>query len=136
MPRKARTPIVEYNDRFVIEIPGETPPTDTDRLTDQRIVVGYGRLPGRHPRWQLRELSFDRDAWTRSGIRMWWAAHEVIFLSADQLDREIPEVCRAYAAPSPNLPTIVLCHRNTPPAPARQQMEVLRQGKKAPAQHK
>ena len=127
MARKARTPIVEYNDYFAIELPGESPPAETDRLTDQAMVVAYNRLPGRN-RWQLRELRFDRDEWTRSGIRRWWAAHEVIFLGADQLEHEVPELCRSYEAPSASLPTILLCHRNTPLVSARRQMVALKQG--------
>jgi hypothetical protein len=42
------------------------------------------------------------------------------------LDRPIPELCRSYDAPNPTLPTIVLCHRNTPMIPARQQIEARR----------
>jgi len=135
MPRKARTPIIEYNDYYAIELPGDGKPAETDRLTDQSIVVAYNRLPGRN-RWQLRALRFDRNEWTRSGIRMWWAAHEVIFLGADQLEREVPELCRAYEAPSPGLPTILLVHRNTPLVPARKQMMALKQGPKAGGPHK
>jgi hypothetical protein len=125
MTKKARTPIVEYEDSFAIELPGDQPPQERDRLTDQALVVAYDRRPGQRPRWRLRALFFDRDAWTRSGIREWWAAHEVQFLAEDQLDKPVPEICRAYHAPNPALPTIVLCHRNTPMVPARQQMESL-----------
>jgi hypothetical protein len=135
MPRKARTPIVEYNDYFAIELPGDGQPTDSDRLTDQAMVVAYSRLPGRN-RWQLRALRFDRDEWTRSGIRMWWAAHEVIFLGADQLEREVPELCRAYDAPGAGLPTILLVHRNTPLVSARKQMNALKQGPKTGGPHR
>ena len=136
MPKKARTPIVEYEDCFAIELPGgDRPPRETDRLTDQAMVVAYDRLPARR-RWQLRALRFDRDEWTRSGIRRWWAMHEVRFLSSDELDHDIPEVCRAYDAPRPDLPTIVLCHRNTVLAPARGQMEALKRGNKTLEQHR
>jgi hypothetical protein len=125
MSKKARTPIVEYDDCFAIELAGSGPPHERDRLTDQALVIAYDRKPGRQPRWQLRALYFDRDEWARSGIRRWWATHEVQFLAADQLDTPIPEVCRAYQAPDTALPTIVLCHRNTPLVPARQQMAAL-----------
>lgn len=125
MTKKARTPIVEYEDSFAIELPGDHPPQERDRLTDQALVVAYDRRSGQRPRWRLRALFFDRDAWTRSGIREWWAAHEVQFLAEDQLDKPVPEICRAYHAPNFDLPTIVLCHRNTPMVPARQQMESL-----------
>ena len=136
MPKKARTPIVEYEDHFAIELPGgDRPPRENDRLTDQALVVAYDRLPARR-RWQLRALRFDRDEWTRSGIRRWWAIHEVRFLASDELDHEIPEICRAYDAPKPDLPTIVLCHRNTPLAPARGQMEALKRSKKSVEQHR
>jgi hypothetical protein len=136
MPKKARTPIVEYEDHFAIELPGgDRPPRETDRLTDQALVVAYDRLPGRR-RWQLRALRFDREEWTRSGIRRWWAMHEVRFLASDELDHDIPEVCRAYDAPRPDLPAIVLCHRNTALAPARGQMEALKRGAKTVEQHR
>lgn len=125
MTKKARTPIVEYEDSFAIELPGDQPPQERDRLTDQALVIAYDRRPGQRPRWRLRALFFDRDAWTRSGIREWWAAHEVQFLAEDQLDKPVPEICRAYHAPNLTLPTIVLCHRNTPMVSARQQMESL-----------
>jgi len=62
--------------------------------------------------------------------------HEVRFLSSDELDHDIPEVCRAYDAPRPDLPTIVLCHRNTVLAPARGQMEALKRGNKTLEQHR
>ncbi len=126
MAKKARTPIVEYKDALAIELPGDHPPQERDSLTDQAMVVAYDRLPGRKPRWRLRALYFDRKEWTRSAIRRWWAAHEVWFLAEDQLDRPIPEICRSYDAPDPSLPTIALCHRNTPMVPARQQMETLK----------
>jgi hypothetical protein len=126
MPKKARTPIVEYEDYFAIELPGDRPPRERDRLTDQDIVVVYDRLPRRQMRWRLRGLRFDRDAWTRSAIRRWWAAHEVQFLGHDELDTAVPEICRAYNAPEPSLPTIILCHRNTPLVPAKKQMKALR----------
>ena len=113
MGKKARTPIIEYEDSFAIELPGDRPPQERDRLTDQALVVAYDRRPGGRPRWRLRTLYFDREEWTRSGIRRWWAVHEVHFLAEDQLDKPIPELCRAYHAPAPSLPTIVLCHRNT-----------------------
>lgn len=136
MPRKARTPIVEYTDYYAIELPGDGQPTESDRLTDQAIVIAYSRLPGRGARWQLRALRFDRDAWTRSGIRMWWAAHEVMLLGTDQLEREVPELCRAYDAPNAALPTILLVHRNTPLVAARRQMAALKQGPKTGGPHK
>jgi hypothetical protein len=126
MSKKARTPIVEYDDCFSIELPGDGRPQERDRLTDQAIVIAYDRIPGRKPRWRLRALNFDREDWTRSGIRRWWAAHEVWFLAEDQLDQPIPEICRSYDAPASGLPTIVLCHRNTPMVPARQQVEALK----------
>jgi hypothetical protein len=130
--RKARTPIVEYDDSFAIELPGERPPQERDRLSDQAMVVAYDRRPGKLARWRLRTLHFDRDEWTRSAIRRWWAAHEVQLLAHDQLDKPIPEICRAYHAPAPSLPTIILCHRNTPLVSAQQQMEALKhkRGKK------
>jgi len=105
--------------------PGEGPP---DRPGSG--CVAYDRRPGRRPRWRLRSLLFDREEWTRSAIRRWWAAHEVHLLAADQLDRPIPDICRAYPAPSPALPTIVLCHRNTPLIPAQKQIDDLDRGKK------
>jgi hypothetical protein len=125
MSKKARTPIVEYDAYFAIELPGDRAPQERDRLSDQAMVVAYDRRPGSQPRWRLRALRFDRDEWTRSGIRRWWAAHEVQFLAADQLDKPIPEICRAYNAPSPAVPTIVLCHRNTPLVAAQKQMRGL-----------
>jgi hypothetical protein len=128
MAKKARTPIIEYEDYFAIELPGDGPPRERDRLSDQAMVVAYDRLPRRKPRWRLRALHFDRADWTRSGIRRWWAAHEVWFLAEDQMDQPIPELCRSYDAPSASLPTIVLCHRNTPLVPARQQIKALRKG--------
>jgi hypothetical protein len=130
MGKKARTPIIESDDYFAIELPGDRPPQERDRLTDQAMVVAYDRLPRKQPRWRLRTLRFDRDEWTRSGIRRWWAAHEVWFLAGDQLDRPIPEICRTYDSPDPALPTIALCHRNTPLVPARQQMRALMKGKR------
>jgi hypothetical protein len=130
MSKKARTPIIEYDESFAIELPGDQPPQERDRLTDQALVVGYDRRSGGGQRWRLRALYFDRDDWTRSGIRRWWAAHEVQFLAHDQLDRPIPEICRAYHAPNPSLPTIVLCHRNTPLVPAQRQMKDLEKGKR------
>jgi hypothetical protein len=129
MAKKARTPINEYPDTFAIELPGDQPPQERDRLTDQDIVVAYDHRPGRSNRWRLRALHFDRREWTRSAIRRWWAAHEVRFLAEDQLDKPIPELCRSYPAPQPHLPTIVLCHRNTPMVPARQQIDALKRGK-------
>jgi hypothetical protein len=133
MSRKARTPIVEYDNSFAIELPGERPPQERDRLTDQALVVAYDRRPGQRSRWRLRALYFDRDEWTRSGIRRWWAAHEVHLLAQDQLDRPVPELCRSYDTPDPGLPTIMLCHRNTPLVPAWQQVQALkRKGKPKP----
>lgn len=125
MRKRARTPILEYDETLAIELPGERAPQERDRLTDQAMVVAYDRLPRRQPRWRLRALYFDREEWTRSGIRRWWAAHEVWFLAEDQLDRPVPEICRSYNAPGPSLPTILLCHRNTPLVPARQQIKKL-----------
>lgn len=125
MSRKARTPINEYDDTLAIELPGDHAPQERDRLADQGLVVAYDHRPGNRPRWRLRALHFDREEWTRSGIRRWWAAHEVHFLAEDQLDKPVPEICRAYPAPAPTLPTIALCHRNTPLVPARQQMQNL-----------
>jgi len=125
MTKKARTPIVEYDDCFAIELPGDGKPQERDRLTDQAVVIVYDRLAGRQPRWRLRGLRFDRDEWTRAGIRRWWAAHEVCFLREDELDQPIPEVCRSYSAPAAGLPTIFLCHRNTALAPARKQLAAL-----------
>jgi hypothetical protein len=135
MSKKARTPIVEYNDHFAIELPGDGSPQERDRLTDQAMVVAYDRQPGGKPRWRLRALNFDREEWTRSGIRRWWAAHEVRFLAGDQLSQPIPEVCRSYDAPDPHLPTIILCHRNTPMLPAQQQMDALKRNPKSKGPH-
>jgi hypothetical protein len=124
--KKARTPISEYDGYFAIELPGDGQPQERDQLDDESMIVAYDRLPGRKPRWRLRALHFDQDDWTRSGIRRWWAAHEVRFLASDELNLPIPEICRSYDAPEPGLPTIILCHRNTPMVPARQQMETLK----------
>jgi hypothetical protein len=129
MGKKARTPIIEYEDTFAIELSGDHPPHERDRLTDQAMVIAYDHRPGNRHRWRLRALHFDRDAWTRSRIRRWWAVHEVVFLAHNQMDKPIPEVCRSYDAPAPELPTIVLCHRNTPLAPADKQIRALRQSK-------
>ena len=129
MTKKARTPIIEHDDAFVIQLPGDQPPQERDHLTDQAMIVAYDRKPGNKPRWRLREIVFDRAEWTRSGIRRWWAEHEVQFLAMDQLDDPIPEICRAYHASDDSLPTIVLCHRNTPLVPARRQMQTLAKGK-------
>ena len=96
MSKKARTPILEYDDSLAIELPGDRAPQERDRLTDQAMVVAYDRLPRRQPRWRLRALYFDREEWTRSGIRRWWAAHEVWFLAEDQFERPVPEICRFY----------------------------------------
>jgi hypothetical protein len=126
--KKARTPIQEYDDYLAIELPGERAPQERDRLTDQAMTVAYDRVPHRTPRWRLRALYFDRDEWTRSAIRRWWAAHEVRFLAADQMEEPVPELCRAYEAPDASLPTILLCHRNTPLLPARQQTQALKSG--------
>ena len=132
MAKKARTPIVEYDDSFAIELPGDGRPQERDRLSDQAMVVAYDRR-GRQFRWRLRALYFDRDEWTRSGIRRWWAAHEVFFLAEDQLDKPVPEICRSYPAPGPDLPTIVLCHRNTPLVPAQKQIKAMKRRKSPPA---
>jgi len=132
MAKKARTPIIEYDDTFAIELPGDGPPQERDRLSDQALVVAYDRR-GRESRWRLRALHFDRDEWTRSGIRRWWAVHEVAFLAEDQLDTPIPEICRAYPAPNPNLPSIILCHRNTPLVAAWKQIQSLKRRKKPPS---
>jgi hypothetical protein len=121
--KKAHTPIVEYEDSYAIELPGDGSPQERDRLSDQAMVVAYDRLPGRQPRWRLRALIFDRGEWTRTGIRRWWAAHEVQFLAENDMDKPIAELCRAYFAPDPSLPTVVLCHRNTPLVPASQQIQ-------------
>jgi hypothetical protein len=129
MSKKARTPIIEYEDVLSIELPGDHPPQERDHLTDQALVIAYDRYPGKRPRWRLRALHFDREEWTRSGIRTWWAAHEVRFLAQDELDDLVPEICRSYDAPGPSLPTILLCHRNTPLLPARQQIAALKKGK-------
>lgn len=126
MPKKARTPINEYDEYLSIELPGDGPAQERDRLTDQDLVVTYDRLPRRKPRWRLRGLQFDRESWTRSAIRRWWAAHEVQFLAHDQLDTPVPEICRAYDAPNTSLPAIILCHRNTPLVSAKTQMKTLR----------
>lgn len=128
MSKKARTPIIEYEDTFAIELPGEGQARERDRLTDQALVVAYDRRPGNRPRWRLRALYFDREEWTRSGIRTWWAAHEVRFLAANQLDEPVPEICRSYDTPNTALPTILLCHRNTPMESARRQIEKLNKG--------
>jgi hypothetical protein len=133
MSKKARTPIVEYDEVLAIELPGDRPPQERDRLTDQALVVAYDRRPGRQSRWRLRALYFDRDEWTRSGIRRWWAAHEVQFLADDQLDKPVPEICRAYEAPDPTLPSIILCHRNTALVAARKQIRTLAQDKRRKA---
>ena len=132
MAKKARTPIVEYDDTFAIELPGDGPPQERDRLSDQALVVAYDRR-GRQYRWRLRALHFDRDEWTRSGIRRWWAVHEVAFLAEDQLDTPIPEICRSYPAPNPNLPSIILCHRNTPLVAAWKQIQSMKRRKKPPS---
>jgi hypothetical protein len=132
MAKKARTPIVEFDDTFAIELPGDGPPQERDRLSDQAMVVAYDRR-GRQLRWRLRALHFDREEWTRSGIRRWWAMHEVVFLAEDQLDKPIPEICRSYPAPNPNLPSIILCHRNTPLVPARKQIRALKRRKTSPS---
>lgn len=132
MAKKARTPIIEYDDTFAIELPGDGPPQERDRLSDQALVVAYDQR-GRQLRWRLRALHFDRDEWTRSGIRRWWAVHEVAFLAEDQLNTPIPEICRAYPAPNPNLPSIILCHRNTPLVAARKQIQSMKRRKKPPS---
>ncbi len=129
MNKKARTPIIEYEDVFVIQLPGDHPPHERDHLTDQAMIVAYDRKPGNKPRWRLREIVFDRAEWTRSGIRRWWAEHEVVFLALDQLDDPVPEICRAYHAQDDSLPTIVLSHRNTPLVSARRQIKALSKGK-------
>ena len=132
MAKKARTPIIEYDDSFAIELTGDGPPQERDRLSDQAMVVAYDRR-GRQFRWRLRALYFDRDEWTRSGIRRWWAVHEVVFLAEEQLDKPIPEICRSYPAPNSKLPSIVLCHRNTPLVAARKQIQALKRRKTPPS---
>ena len=132
MAKKARTPILEYDDTFAIELPGDGPAQERDRLSDQAMVIAYDRR-GRQPRWRLRALHFDREDWTRSGIRRWWAVHEVVFLAEDQLDKPIPEICRSYPPPNPGLPSIILCHRNTPLVPARKQIRALKRRKSPPS---
>ncbi len=133
--KKARTPIIEYDDYLAIELPGERPPQERDRLTDQAMVVAYDRIRPKEAKWRLRSLHFDQGEWTRTGIRRWWAVHEVWFLAGDQLNQPIPEICRSYDAPQANLPTIFLCHRNTPMLPAHQQIKALRKKPKGGAQH-
>jgi len=133
--KKARTPIIEYDDYLAIELPGDRPPQERDRLTDQAMVVAYDRLPQREAGWRLRALHFDREEWTRSAVRRWWAAHEVWFLAAGQMNRPIPELCRSYDAPHGSLPTIFLCHRNTPMLPARRQIKTLSKKPKGGPQH-
>ena len=128
MSKKARTPITEYDEYLAIELPGQSRSKERDRLDDQAMVVVYDRSPGRPPRWRLRALHFDRDEWTRTAIRRWWAAHEVAFLAENEMDRPVPEICRSYAAPDPSLPTILLCHRNTPLVPARKQIRAQQKG--------
>jgi hypothetical protein len=135
MSKKARTPIIEYDDYLAIELPGERAPQERDRLSDQAMVVAYDRLPQRQARWRLRALHFDREEWTRSGIRRWWAAHEVWFLAGDQLSTPVPEICRSYDTPHGSLPTIFLCHRNTPMVSARQQIKALNKATKSDPQH-
>ena len=126
MSLKARTPIVEYDDSYAIELGGSHPAQERDRLTDQAIVIAYDRVAQAPAQWRLRAILFDRGQWTRSGIRRWWAAHEVQLLAADKLDTLVPEVCRAYDAPQPTLPAILVCHRNTPMLSARHQIAALR----------
>ena len=46
------------------------------------------------------------------------------------MEKPIPEICRAYHSPGPGIPTIALCHRNTPLVPARRQMETLKGAKR------
>lgn len=135
MSKKARTPINEYDDYLAIELPGKRAPQERDRLTDQAMVVAYDRVPQRDPKWRLRALYFDQEEWSRSAIRRWWAAHEVWFLARGQLNRPIPEICRSYDAPNDTLPTIFLCHRNTPMLPARRQIKNLNKTPKGGPQH-
>lgn len=126
MRKRARTPINEYDDTYSIELPGDQPPQERDRLGDQSLVVAYDSLSRPPRRWRLRALHFDRDEWTRSGIRRWWAAHEVRFLAAGELHTPVPEICRSYDSADPSLPIILLCHRNTPMVPADQQIRALK----------
>jgi len=133
--KRARTPIIEYDDYLAIELPGDQPPQERDRLSDQAMVIAYDRLPQREAGWRLRALHFDREEWTRSAIRRWWAAHEVWFLAGGQMNRPIPEICRSYDAPHGSLPTIFLCHRNTPMLSARGQIKALRKKPKGGPQH-
>ena len=126
MSVKARTPIVEYDDCYAIELGGDRPPQERDRLTDQALVIAYDVVPQGRSRWRLRAVFFDRDTWTRSGIRRWWAAHEIRFLAGYELSAPVPEICRAYEAHEASLPTILLCHRNTPMVPAREQIAALK----------
>lgn len=135
MRKRARTPINEYDDAYSIELPGDRPPQERDRLGDQSLVVAYDRLPRSPSRWRLRALHFDKADWTRSGIRRWWAAHEVCFLAADQLDTPIPEICRSYDSTHRSLPTIFLCHRNTPMIPAGKQIRALRASRHRSSRH-
>jgi hypothetical protein len=126
--KKARTPLAEGDAWYAIQLAGEGEPQEFDVLTDQAIRIGYDRLPGARPHWRLRSIQFDKDQWSKTAIRRWWAEHEVVLLAESQLDRDVPELCRGYDAPSPELPAILLCHRNTERRPALIQMEELRVG--------
>jgi len=126
MSLKARTPIIEHEDSYAIVLGGDRPPQERDRLTDQAMVIAYDRGTGEQSRWHLRAIFFDRNRWTRSGIRRWWAAHEVRLVAVDQPEVLVPEVCRAYEAPKPSLPSILLCHRNTPMSRADRQIASLK----------
>lgn len=125
MSKKARTPIVEYDDVLGIELGGDGEPQERDHLTDQDMVIAYDRRTGKGSRWRLRAIYFDRGAWTRSAIRRWWAAHEIWFLAPSKMGIPVPEICRSYPSPDPSLPTILLCHRNTPQVPADKQLRKL-----------
>ncbi len=125
MSLKARTPIVERDDSYAIELGSGQAPQERDRLTDQAMVIAYDIISSKPLRWRLRAIFFDRGHWTRSGARRWWAAHQIRLLGHDELETAVPEVCRAYEAPSHSLPAILLCHRNTPMRSARQQISEL-----------
>jgi hypothetical protein len=44
MTKKARTPIIEYEDAFAIELTGDQLPQERDRLTDQALIGMPGRV--------------------------------------------------------------------------------------------
>jgi len=118
--------VVERGNSYVIELGAGQAPQERDRLTDQAMVIAYDLVSSEPARWRLRAIHFDRGHWTRSGARRWWAAHEIRLLAHSELETAVPEVCRAYDAPSFSLPAILLCHRNTPMRCAREQIAALR----------